>query len=82
MGAHAAFLSEDPDLQDKLDEFTNGAGVDLIILTANPWPAYRTAVETVRHNGRVSIVALSGVVKNPWTSIPWRWSTSTSRGSR
>lgn len=65
MGAHAAFLSEDPDLHDKLDEFTNGAGVDLVILTANPWPAYRTAVETVRPNGRVSIVALSGRGEKP-----------------
>lgn len=65
MGAHAAFLSGDPDLHDKLDEFTNGAGVDLVILTANPWPAYRTAVETVRHNGRVSIVALSGRGEKP-----------------
>jgi len=65
MGAHATFLSSDPDLQSKLDEFTNGAGVDLVILTANPWPAYRTAVETVRHNGRVSIVALSGRGEKP-----------------
>ena len=43
MGAHAGFLSDDPD-----------------ILTANPWPAYRTACEIVRRSGRVSVVALSG----------------------
>jgi len=30
------------------------------VLTANPWPAYRTAVEIVRPNGRVSIVSLLG----------------------
>ena len=60
MGAHAAFLSDDPDLQTKLDAFTDGVGIDLVILTANPWPAYRAAVETVRPNGRVSIVSLLG----------------------
>ena len=69
-GAHAAFLSGDPDLHNKLDEFTNGTGVDLVILTANPWSAYRTAVETVRHNGRVSIVALSGRGEKPLNFNP------------
>jgi threonine dehydrogenase-like Zn-dependent dehydrogenase len=60
MGAHAALLYNDPDLHTKLDEFTAGAGIDLVVLTANPWPAYRTAVEIVRPNGRVSIVSLLG----------------------
>ena len=60
MGAHEAFLSSDPDLAGKLDRFTDGVGIDLVILTANPWPAYRTAVEVVRNGGRVSIVSLLG----------------------
>jgi polar amino acid transport system substrate-binding protein len=60
MGAHAAYLSNDPDLQTKLDAFTDGLGIDLVILTANPWPAYRTALEIVRPGGRVSIVSLLG----------------------
>lgn len=60
MGAHANFLYNDPDLPGKLDDFTNGLGIDLVILTANPWPAYRTAVEIVRPNGRVAIVSLLG----------------------
>jgi threonine dehydrogenase-like Zn-dependent dehydrogenase len=60
MGAHATLLYNDPDLPAKLDEFTGGAGIDLVVLTANPWPAYRTAVEIVRPNGRVSIVSLLG----------------------
>ena len=60
MGAHASFLSDDPDLQAKLDAFTAGAGIDLVIQTANPWSAYRTAVEVVRPGGRVAIVALLG----------------------
>ena len=65
MGAHEAFLSSDPDLEAKLNEFTEGAGIDLVILTANPWPAYRTALEVVRPNGRVSIVALTGRGEKP-----------------
>ncbi|MCZ6635197.1 MAG: zinc-binding dehydrogenase [bacterium] len=60
MGAHAGFLYDDPDLEAKLDDFTGGAGIDLVILTANPWPAYRTSVEIVRPDGRVSIVSLMG----------------------
>ncbi len=60
MGAHKVFLSDDPELPSKLDAFTGGAGVDLVILTANPWPAYRTSVEIVRPGGRVSIVSLLG----------------------
>ena len=60
MGAHAALMSDDPELDTKLDAFTGGNGVDLVILTANPWPAYQTAVEVVRANGRVAIVSLPG----------------------
>lgn len=60
MGAHATFLYNDPNLQTKLFDFTDGAGIDLVVLTANPWPAYRTAVEIVRPNGRLSIVSLLG----------------------
>ena len=60
MGVHECFMSDDGDLQQKLDEFTGGAGIDLVILTANPWPAYRTSLEIVRPNGRVAIVSLPG----------------------
>jgi len=60
VGAHAGLLYNDPNLDSQLEEFTRGAGVDLVILTANPWPAHRTALEIVRPGGRVAIVALSG----------------------
>ena len=60
VGAHAGFLSDDPDLKAKLDDFTKGAGIDLVILTANPWPAYRTAMEIVRRSGRVAVISLLG----------------------
>ncbi len=65
MGVHAAYLSDDPDLEAKLAEFSGGQGIDLVILTANPWPAYRRAVEIVRPGGRVSIVSLPGRGENP-----------------
>ena len=59
-GADATFLYSDPDLQQKISDFTAGDGVDLVILTANPFPAHKTACEIVRNNGRVGIVALTG----------------------
>ncbi len=65
MGTHATYLYNDPDLPAKLDAFTDGCGVDLVILTANPWPAYRTALRIVRENGRVSIVSLLGRGESP-----------------
>ena len=60
MGAHTAFMYDDPMLGEKLNSLTNGVGVDLVILTANPWPAFRTSLKIVRPNGRVSIVSLLG----------------------
>lgn len=60
MGAHAVFMSDDSELYAKLDSLTDGVGVDLVILTANPWPAFRTSLQIVRRNGRVSIVSLLG----------------------
>ncbi len=60
MGAHEAYLSNDPDLTEKLNAFTDSVGIDLVILTANPWPAFRTSLQIVRPNGRVSIVSLLG----------------------
>lgn len=64
-GAHASFLYDDPDLQAKLNDFSGGLGIDLVILTANPWPAFRTAVEIVRPNGRVAVVSLLGRGETP-----------------
>ncbi len=47
----------------------------MVILTANPWPAYRTAVEVVRDGGRVSIVALPGRGEAPldYNPLDMRW---------
>ena len=59
-GAEHTLLHSDPDIAQKLDDITDGNGVDLVILTANPWPAFKLSLETVRPNGRVSIVSLLG----------------------
>ena len=60
IGAHASFRSDAPDLADRLDTFSGGRGIDLVILTANPWPAYQTSLQIVRTNGRIAIVSLLG----------------------
>lgn len=65
MGAHATFMSDDPLLESKLNGFTEGVGIDLVILTANPWPAYYKALQVVRPNGRISIVSLLGRGESP-----------------
>ena len=59
-GAEHTLLHSDPDIAQKIDEITGNNGVDLVILTANPWPAFKLSLETVRPNGRVSIVSLLG----------------------
>jgi threonine dehydrogenase-like Zn-dependent dehydrogenase len=35
-------------------------GADIVVLTANTWPAYRDSVEMVRHGGRVSVLGFPG----------------------
>ncbi|MEC7837655.1 MAG: zinc-binding alcohol dehydrogenase [Chloroflexota bacterium] len=60
MGADHAVLSNSKTLEDELNQLTNNEGVDLVILTANPWDAYISSLRSVRPEGRISIVALSG----------------------
>ena len=74
-GADAAYLSDDAALAEKLDEFTGGRGVDLVILTANPWSAWQTAMEVVRPDGRVSVVSLPGRGETPleFNPVDMKW---------
>ena len=60
VGARIALMSDDENIRQKMEEKTGASAVDLVILTANPWPAYRKAVDLVRSDGRVAIVALPG----------------------
>ena len=60
IGADGSVLSNSENLEEELLSLTNGEGIDLVILTANPWDAYLSSLKSVRIGGRVSIVALSG----------------------
>ena len=75
MGAQAVFDSSDPHLQEQLDSWSDGEGIDLVIQTANPWPAYQTSVEVVRPGGRVAIVALPGRGEPPleFNPLDMKW---------
>jgi threonine dehydrogenase-like Zn-dependent dehydrogenase len=65
VGANSTVMSSDDELPARLDDLTRGRGVDLVILTANPWPAYRPAVAIVRPGGRVAVVSLPGRGEEP-----------------
>jgi threonine dehydrogenase-like Zn-dependent dehydrogenase len=60
IGAHLALHSADPELTRKIDVLTGDLGIDLVVLAANPWSAYRTAMEVVRKNGRIAVLSLPG----------------------
>lgn len=60
IGAHIVMSSDAPDLKDAVASLTYGAGIDLVILAANPWPAWRASMEVVRHGGRVAVLSLPG----------------------
>jgi threonine dehydrogenase-like Zn-dependent dehydrogenase len=65
LGAHAAFLVEDQDIQAKLGEMFGDVGTDIVVLTANPWSAYHLAMEIARFGGRVSILGFPGRAQEP-----------------
>jgi threonine dehydrogenase-like Zn-dependent dehydrogenase len=60
LGAQAALLSGDPQLAERVGEVFGEAGADLVILTANPWAAFRASVDIARYGGRVSILGFPG----------------------
>ena len=60
VGAHLCLRSDDDALEERLSEYTNGIGVDLVVLAANPWPAYRVGVDILRENGRMAVLSLPG----------------------
>ncbi len=59
-GAHGAFTSDTPDLHGRLREVFRGADADIVILTANPWSAYRLSLEAAGENGRVALLGFPG----------------------
>lgn len=75
LGAHAAFLAQDSDIHRKLAEVFGETGVDIVVLTANPWSAYQLAMEIVRYAGRVSILGFPGRAQEPpdFNPLDARW---------
>ena len=51
IGAHSVHV---------IGEGSPPSGIDLAVLTANPWSAFRVSVEMVRHGGRLSILGFPG----------------------
>jgi len=60
LGAHAAFRADEPELRDQLKRLFGEPGADIVVLTANPWDAYRLSMEMVADRGRVSLLGFPG----------------------
>jgi len=60
VGAHEAFLSEDPNLKQGIEDVFGEIGPDIVVLTANPWVPYRLSVGIARYAGRVSVLGFPG----------------------
>ena len=60
VGADFACGSDDPRLKEILREHFGEPGVDIVVLTANPWNAYRLSLEIVRRMGRVCLLGFPG----------------------
>ncbi len=75
VGAHTSLMSDDENIKQKIKETTGSCGIDLVVLTANPWQAYGKAVDIIRTDGRVAIVALPGRGEVPldFNPLDMRW---------
>lgn len=65
LGAHAAYLAEDPDLPQKMARVFGEVGADIVVNTANTWSAYRVSMELARFSGRVSLLGFPGRAQEP-----------------
>jgi len=60
LGAHLALRSEEARSPADLSAVCGSDGADIVILTANTWPAYRTSIDIARYGGRISILGFPG----------------------
>jgi threonine dehydrogenase-like Zn-dependent dehydrogenase len=58
VGADLVLDPTAPDFGDRARDFGGEPGIDVVVETAGSWPALETAVEIVRQEGRISILAL------------------------
>ncbi len=60
LGAHGAFHSSDAALTEKLTHLLGEAGAALIVLTANPWNAYRLSMDIAACGARICLLGFPG----------------------
>ena len=60
LGAELTIAFDDPGLDSEIDNFAGGQGVQIVILAANPWPAYRVGMEILGRNGMMVVLSLPG----------------------
>ena len=71
MGADLCVRSDDPQLLPAIEAATRGAGVDVLITTANPWEAWRLALMIPRTRGRIAVLGFPGRSEGPPTFNPF-----------
>lgn len=59
VGADFVCASDDLEIKQKWEKFSE-TGVDIVVLTANSWDAYRLSLDLVRHSGRVCLLGFPG----------------------
>jgi threonine dehydrogenase-like Zn-dependent dehydrogenase len=60
VGAQLVCDYREKTLKEKIDQFTRGKGCDVVVLAANPWPAFRVAAEISGKDGRLAVLSLPG----------------------
>lgn len=75
VGADAGLVAADARLRDELEALFGAVGADIVVLTANPWSAYRLSVEIARYGGRVSVLGFPGRGEGPpdFNPLDPRW---------
>ncbi|HWA96596.1 MAG TPA: zinc-binding alcohol dehydrogenase [Terracidiphilus sp.] len=71
LGAHEVHLSGKFDPARVFD----GRGADVVVLTANPWQAYRDSVEMARMGGRIAVLGFPGRAQEavPFNPLDMQW---------
>jgi threonine dehydrogenase-like Zn-dependent dehydrogenase len=60
LGAHGTFHSGDAAMKEQLICLFGEAGADIVVLTANPWRAYRLSMELATYGGRICLLGFPG----------------------
>lgn len=71
LGAHEVHISG----SFNPEQVFGGRGADVVVLTANPWQAYRESVEMARTGGRIAVLGFPGRAQSapPFNPLDMRW---------